>query len=382
MIYLDNAATSFPKAPGVAEAMLRALTDAGGNPGRSGHPLAVAAQGVVSDTRRRLSALLGVPDPTRIVFAANATDALNQALFGLLRPGERVVTTSIEHNALARPLRSLAGCGVTVAQVAAAADGSIDLDDLARAIKAQPTRLVAMSHASNVSGTILPAREAARLAHEQGALLLLDAAQTAGTLPLDVDEMGFDLLALPGHKGLLGPPGTGALYLAPGIALTPLRYGGTGIRSEDEGMPQELPERFEAGTLNTVGLAGLGAALRYLAERGVAAVRAQEMALTERLLAGLQDIAGLRIHGIADPARQVATVSISLHDWEPADLATALGSSFGIAVRAGLHCAPDAHRTLGTYPCGTVRLSAGCFTTEDDIDQAVAALRQLAVNPA
>lgn len=381
MLYLDNAATSFPKAPGVAEAMQHTLASASGNPGRSGHSMAVAAQGVVNDTRRRLAALLGVPDPNRVVFTANTTDAINLALFGLLQTTQRVVTTRMEHNALSRPLMALAGRGVAVARVAAAPDGSIDLDDLARTIKARPTRLVAMTHASNVCGTILPVRAAAQLAHEHGALFLLDAAQTAGALPLDVGELGVDLLALPGHKGLLGPPGTGALYIAPGISLTPLRYGGTGVYSEDERMPEELPERLEAGTLNTVGLAGLGAALRYLAERGVGAVRAHEMALTEHLLAGLREIPQLRLHGVSDPAGQVATVSISLQGWEPVDLAAVLDSSFAIAVRAGLHCAPEAHRTLGTFPSGTVRLSAGAFNTKDDIEQVVTALGELALNP-
>jgi cysteine desulfurase family protein len=338
----------------------------------------MAAQGVVNDTRRQLAAFLGAPDPSRIVFTANATEALNQALFGLLKPGDRVVTTSLEHNAMIRPLAELSSRGVIVERVAGCPDGTLDLKDLARAIEVCPTRLVAMTHASNVAGTLLPAQEVARLAHDHGALFLLDAAQTAGALPIDVRELAVDLLAFPGHKGLLGPPGTGALYVAAHVALTPLRYGGTGIRSEDESMPEELPERLEAGTLNTVGLAGLGAALRFLSARGVAAIRAHEMALTEHLLAGLRCIAGLRIHGVADPVRQVSTVSISMQGWEPVDLAAVLDSSFGIAVRAGLHCAPMAHRTLGTFPSGTVRLSVGCFNTRDDIDQVVAALEQLA----
>jgi cysteine desulfurase family protein len=378
VIYLDNAATSFPKAPGVAEAMVRALTEAGGNPGRSGHALALAAQTVVSDTRRRLASLLGAPDPSRVVFTANATEALNLALFGLLRPGDRVVTTSLEHNAVVRPLAALADRGVTVAPVACGPDGALDLADLARALRAGRTRLVAMVHASNVTGTILPAREAARLAHDHGALFLLDAAQTAGALPIDVRDLGVDLLALPGHKALLGPTGTGALWVAPGLALAPLRFGGTGLRSEEERMPEDLPEGLEAGTPNTVGLAGLGAALRFLEARGVEAVRAHEALLTARLLAGLREVPGLRVHGMADPARQVATTSISLAGWEPVDLAAVLDGSFGIATRAGLHCAPAAHRTLGTFTGGTVRLSAGCFTTTDDVDQAVAALGQLA----
>lgn len=381
MIYLDAAATSYPKAPGVAEAMVRTLAEAGGNPGRSGHALAVAAQAIVSDTRRRLAAFLGAPDPTRVVFTANATDALNLALFGLLHPGERVVTTTMEHNAVVRPLAALAARGVVVDRVACAPDGSLDPDDLARALRAGRTRLVAMIHASNVTGTILPAREAARLAHEHGALLLLDAAQTAGVLPLDVREVGADLVAVPGHKGLLGPPGTGALWVAPGVALAPLRHGGTGVRSEEERMPEGLPEGLEAGTLNTAGLAGLGAALRFLAERGVAAIRERERALTTRLLAGLRGIPGLRLYGPGDPDRQVATASIALPGWEPMDLAAALDGSFGVAVRAGLHCAPVAHRTIGTAPLGTVRLSAGCFCTDAEVDEAVAALGRLAEAP-
>jgi selenocysteine lyase/cysteine desulfurase len=237
---------------------------------------------------------------------------------------------------------------------------------------------VVLTHASNVTGTILPIAEVARLAHEHGSLVLVDAAQTAGVLPLDVAALGLDLVALPGHKGLLGPTGTGGLYVGPGIRLRPLRQGGTGTRSEEDRQPEDLPEALEAGTLNTVGIAGLGAALAYLAERGIAAIRAHEQALTGRLLDGLREIPGLTVHGTGDAARQVVTVSITLAGWEPVDLAAALDSSFGIAVRAGLQCAPLAHRTVGTWPRGTVRLSPGAFTTDDDIDRALTALRALA----
>jgi cysteine desulfurase family protein len=378
VIYLDNAATSFPKPPAVAEAIADFLGSRAGNPGRSGHALALAAQGVVTETRRLLASFFGARDPARMVFAQNTTDALNLALWGLLRPGDRVVTTSLEHNAVARPLSALAERGVTVVHVPCAPDGTLDLDDLARELRAGRTRLVAMIHASNVCGTILPAREAARLAHEHGALLLLDAAQTAGVLPIDVVEMGIDLLAFPGHKGLLGPTGTGGLYVAPEVRLAPMRQGGTGIRSEEARHPEELPEALEAGTVNTVGIAGLRAALRYTAERGLSSLRAHEEALTGRLLAGLGDIPGLRIHGPADPRRQVAAVSISLEGFEPVDLGAVLDSSFGIAARPGLHCAPLAHRTLGTYPGGTVRLSPGPFSTEEHVDRALEALRELA----
>jgi cysteine desulfurase family protein len=380
MIYLDHAATSYPKAPGVSEAMAEALTVAGGNPGRSGHRLSQAAQAVVEDARRRVAALLGAPDPSRVVFGANATDGLNQALWGLLRPGDRVVTSAMEHNAVARPLAALADAGVRVQRVPCAPDGTLDPDDLARALRAAPTRLVAMVHASNVCGTILPAREAARLAHEHGALFLLDAAQTAGAMPIDVGAWGVDLLACPGHKALLGPTGTGVLWVAPGVSLQPRRHGGTGVRSEDERQPTELPEGLEAGTPNVVGLAGLAAAVRWLSERGVAAVRDHERALTARLLERLRGAPGVQVHGAADAERQAAVVSVTIEGWDPQDAAAALDSSFGVAVRAGLHCAPWAHRTLGTFPGGTVRLSAGASTTPDDVDAGAAAVRRLAAS--
>jgi len=378
VIYLDNAATSFPKPPAVAESIVDFLEHKAGNPGRSGHALAIAAQAVVAATRSQLAALFGVPDPARIVFTLNTTDALNMALWGLLRPGDRVVTTSIEHNAVARPLHAMVERGIEVTRVACAPDGTLDIGDLDHALCSGPVRLVAMCHASNVVGTILPVREAAQLAREHGALFLLDAAQTAGVLPISVIEMGIDLLAFPGHKALLGPTGTGGLYVGPAVRLTPMRQGGTGTHSAEERQPEELPEALEAGTLNTVGIAGLGAALGYLRQRGQPAIRAHEVALTTRLIDGLLEIPGVRIHGTGDPARQVATVSLSLEGWEPVDIAAVLDSSFGIAARSGLHCAPLAHRTLGTYPRGTVRFSPGCFTTDDDVDQALAALRKLA----
>ena len=378
VIYLDNAATSWPKPPAVAASIVDFLEHRAGNPGRSGHALAVAADAVVAATRSELAALLGAPDPARIVFTLNATDALNMALWGLLVPGDRVVTTTMEHNAIVRPLHALAERGVTVTRVACAPDGTLDLDDLDRALRAGPVRLVAVCHASNVVGTVLPARDAARLAHEHGSLVLLDAAQTAGVLPIDVREMEIDLLAVPGHKALLGPTGTGALYVAPGVRLTPLRQGGTGTRSAEEHQPEELPAGLEAGTLNTLGIAGLGASLRYLRGRGREAIHAHETSLTVRLIHGLADVAGVTIHGTRDAALQVATVSVSLDGWEPVDVAAALDSSFGIAVRSGLHCAPLAHRTLGTFPRGTVRLSPGPLSTDDDIDRAVTAIGKLA----
>ena len=380
MIYLDNAATSFPKPPEVAEAITDFLTHRAGNPGRSGHSLALAAEAVVAETRRLLAALLGIQDPARLAFTPNATDALNLAMWGLLRAGDRVVTTSVEHNAVARPLFALAERGVDVVRLPSAPDGTLDLDDLERELRSAPTRLVVMTHASNVCGTILPIRAAAELAHRHGALILVDAAQTAGVLPIDVQEQSIDLLAIAGHKGLLGPTGTGGLYVAPGVRLTPMRQGGTGARSEQLSQPEEMPDALESGTVNTVGMAGLGAALRVLQATGIEAVRARESALTARLLAGLREIGGVRVYGPVEPSQRVAVVSVTLQGWEPVDVQAALDSAFGIAVRAGLHCAPLAHRTLGTFPLGTVRLAPGYSTTDDQIDQTLAALRELTLS--
>lgn len=378
MIYLDNAATSFPKPPAVGSAIVEFLANSAGNPGRSGHALAVAAQRVVANTRAGLAHFFGVSDPSRIVFALNTTDAINIALWGLLSPGDRVVTTSVEHNAIARPLTALADVGVEVVRAPCAPDGTLDPSDVARLVVEKPTRLVAMTHASNVTGAILPAAEVAAIAHQHGALMLLDAAQTAGVLPIDVGRMQVDLLAFPGHKGLLGPTGTGGLYVAPEVKPRPTRQGGTGTRSEEDRQPDQLPESLESGTVNTVGIAGLAASLEYVTARGLETIAAHERCLTERLLKGLSGIPGLTVHGPRDASRQVATVSITLEGWEPVDLGAALDSSFGVAVRPGLHCAPLAHRTIGTYPRGTVRLSPGPFTTEDEIDGALAALSALA----
>jgi len=380
VIYLDNAATSFPKPPEVAEAITDFLTPRAGTPGRSGHSRALAAEAVVAETRRLLAALLGIQDPARLAFTLNATDALNLAMWGLLRAGDRVVTTSVEHNAVARPLFALAERGVDVVRLPSAPDGTLALDDLERELRSAPTRLVVMTHASNVCGTILPIRAAAELAHRHGALILVDAAQTAGVLPIDVQEQSIDLLAIAGHKGLLGPTGTGGLYVAPGVRLTPMRQGGTGARSEQLSQPEEMPDALESGTVNTVGMAGLGAALRVLQTTGIETVRARESALTARLLAGLREIGGVTVYGPVEPSQRVAVVSVTLRGWEPVDVQAALDSAFGIAVRAGLHCAPLAHRTLGTFPLGTVRLAPGYSTTDDQIDQTLAALRELTLS--
>jgi cysteine desulfurase family protein len=377
MIYLDNAATSWPKAPGVAEAMSRFLLEEAGNPGRSGHRLARTAAERVESARRALARLLGVSPPERIVFTLNATDGLNLALKGLLRPGDHVITSSVEHNSVTRPLRALAEQGVQVTKVPCFGDGTVDVDALARAFRPN-TRLVVLTHASNVAGTLQPVAEVARLAHAAGALFLVDGAQTVGAVPFRVADLGADLLAFSGHKGLLGPTGTGALYVGPGVDLRPTREGGTGTSSELDVQPSDLPHRLESGTPNTVGIAGLGAALEYLEHRGLEAIRAHEVALVRALREGLREVPGLRLYGPEDPARCAGAVSFTLPGLEPSEVAAILDASFDVAVRPGLHCAPDAHRTLGTFPLGTVRLSVGPFNTLDEVRQVVGYIAQIA----
>jgi cysteine desulfurase/selenocysteine lyase len=382
MIYFDNAATSWPKPDAVPEAMVRFLRDEGANPGRAGHALSIAAGRVVFTARERVARLLGHDDPLSVILTKNATEALNLALLGLLDPGDHVVTSTMEHNSVLRPLRFLEERGVAVTRLATGADGTLAPEDVARALGAR-TRLIVLSHASNVVGTLCPIAEIGRLAAAHEVLFCVDAAQTAGAYPLDMAAAHVDLLAFTGHKSLYGPQGTGGLCVGARARdrLRPLLRGGTGSDSASDVHPDFLPDRLEAGTLNGVGLAGLAAGLALVAERGVAAIRAHEVALTARLLAGLREIPGVRVYGPGDPARQTAVVSITVSGWSSSEVAQALEERAGICCRAGLHCAPLAHRQLGTFPAGTVRFSLGQFNTAAEIDTAVAALRELAASP-
>ncbi|MHB1295721.1 MAG: aminotransferase class V-fold PLP-dependent enzyme [Anaerolineae bacterium] len=380
MIYLDNAATSWPKPPQVIEAMAEYLQNAGGNPGRSAHALSIAAGRSLYDTRELLATLFHAPDPLRIVFTLNVTQALNLALRGLLRPGDRVVTSGVEHNAIMRPLRALEREGVELVVVPCAPDTLLDPAELARAVT-PGTRMVALMHASNVTGAIQPVAEAARLAHAAGALLLVDAAQSAGAVPIDVQDMDIDLLGFTGHKGLQGPPGTGGLVIGPRVdvhAMQPLERGGTGSDSEFEVQPEHLPDKFESGTPNGVGIAGLGAAVRYLLDRGVENIRRHEIGLTRQLVEGLIAIPRVRVYGPRDVTRRTATVSFTIDGLRVSEVGLWLDEERQILARVGLHCAPAAHKTLGTFPEGAVRLSAGPMTTADEIDAALAAVKAVA----
>lgn len=379
MIYLDNAATSFPKPDAVIRAMSNFLERAGGNPGRSGHRLSIEAGRVVYDAREAIAELFHVRDPLRVIFSLNATHALNLALRGIVRAGDRVVTTSMEHNAVMRPLRALERAGVRVVVVPCARNGSLNLDDMSRAIE-PGARLVVVNHASNVVGTILPIAEIARIAHRAGALVLVDAAQTAGVAPVDMQAMEIDLLAFTGHKGLQGPPGTGGLVIGDNVdaaIIEPLWRGGTGSHSEFEEQPDDLPDKFESGTPNGVGIAGLGAGVRWVMARGVDAIRAHEVELTRALITGLQTIPGVTVHGMRDAELQTATVSFTVAHRRVSEIGLRLDEEFGVLCRVGLHCAPAAHRTIGTFPEGTVRFAPGIFTILEDVRVALDAVRSI-----
>ncbi len=379
MIYFDNAATSWPKPPEIAAAMVRYLNEVGANPGRSGHRLSVEAGRLVYAAREAVAELFGIGDPLRVVFGANVTEALNLALWGLLRPGDHVVTSSMEHNSVMRPLRALERQGVELTAVPCSPQGFLDPGDLEAAMRPS-TRVIALNHASNVCGSLLPVPQAGEIARRRGVLLLVDAAQTAGAYPIDVEADRIDLLAFTGHKSLLGPMGTGGLYVGKRVNLygfQPLMQGGTGSRSEFEEQPDFLPDMCESGTANAVGLAGLAAGVRWLLRQGVESIRQREMSLTQRLLDGLQEMPGVLIHGGRDAARQTATVSFNVQALQPSDVGLRLDEEHEIMCRVGLHCAPAAHKTLGTFPGGSVRFGLGCFSTPDEVDRALAAVRIL-----
>ncbi|MCA9081403.1 MAG: aminotransferase class V-fold PLP-dependent enzyme [Planctomycetaceae bacterium] len=378
-LYFDNAATSFPKPEAVYQAVDDYQRLLGAAVGRGATRTGAAVQKIVDRCRSRAAQLLGVEQTSHVLFTSNATDSLNLALHGLLRPGDRVITTPWEHNSVLRPLRTLADHSVQTEFVRATPEGTIDLSHLDELLL-QPTRLVVLTHASNVTGTIQPVSEVVAAAQRAGARVLLDASQTAGHVPLSARNLGVDLLACPGHKGLLGPLGTGLLLLRRDIEceLMPIRQGGTGTSSELEQQPAELPARYESGNHNAPGIAGLDAAIGWLLERGVETVRQHELEITTALLSGLRELSAITVHGSASAEARVGVVSLSIRGLEPQTIAMLLDEHFSIETRAGLHCAPRSHRTLGTVEQGgTLRLSPGVFTNHDDVDRVLEALAQL-----
>jgi cysteine desulfurase / selenocysteine lyase len=382
MIYLDNASTTFPKPESVYTAMDTCARTQMANPGRGGYRLSVESQRIVDAARRGLMQLVGAPSPERCILVYSATDALNLAIFGIFEPGCHVITSELEHNSVRRPLQALAQSGqIELSVVPARATGAVDPSEVEAVLRAHPrgTRLIALTHASNVTGVIQPAKQIGALAQKYGALFLLDAAQTAGILPINMQDLGADMIAMPGHKGLYGPPGTGALCFSERVQLRPFRLGGTGGHSESLTQPSELPHALEAGTPNVMGLAGLVAGLAFVASTGVDAIRTHESALMSKLKTRLESIDTCTLHTSWETHTHVPTLSFTLAA-EPHEIAAILDSHFSIAVRAGLHCAPETHRGLGTFPSGSVRASASRFNTETDIDRLADALREIAAD--
>ncbi len=367
LLYLDNAATSYPKPESVYLAVDSYLRSPG-SASRGTHQASLAADQLIFETRELLASLFNAPESERFVFTFNATMAINQALFGLLVPGDRVVTTMMEHNAVTRPLRALSDIGVEVLKVAPdPQSGQVSADALKQACSEQQTRLLVVNHCSNVFGSIQHISGLGHWCHQHGILFMLDASQSAGLLGVDISTDGIDLLAAPGHKGLLGPQGTGILYVSPDVDLKPLIYGGTGANSHSDQQPDDLPERLESGTYNLAGLAGLKAGLEFVLATGISNIRAKEKALVGQLVAGLRSVNGVTVYGPENSENRGAAVSFTMLGKDPSEIGFILDQQENIAVRVGLHCAPDAHHSMGTYPGGTVRVSPGYFTSAQDI---------------
>lgn len=401
-IYLDNASTSFPKPSQVQDAMIHYLNHVGANPGRSGHHLATEASRIIQGTREQIARLFHVDDLTRIVFTLNVTESLNTIINGFLNPGEHVITTAMEHNSVMRPLKYLEKEGlISLSVIPCDWKGYLDLNALVRALE-NKTSLVVLNHASNVCGTIQDIHAVRSIIGRTP--LLVDAAQTAGCYPIDVMEDAIDFLAFTGHKGLMGPQGTGGFYIRKGLSVRPLKRGGTGSISEKMEQPDFLPDALESGTQNNVGLAGLGAGIAFVLGEGVERIREHEKTLTTAFLDNLYDVQGITIYGPLDAARQTATVSFTFDSLLPSqddpgftgcgsinlawleegitanEAGGLLDTEYDILVRSGLHCAPLAHQTLGTYPEGSIRVSFGYFNTLEDVAYTANVIRKIAGN--
>ena len=383
MIYFDNAATSFPKPPEVFDSMLKFMHEFGGNPGRSGHRMATGAEAMVGECRNALSKFFGLKDPSRCIFTMNCTDALNMGIKGVLKRGDHVVTTALEHNSISRPLQMMADDGfITLTRVIPNEQGAWQVDEIVRAVNGK-TRLVALTHCANVTGVINPVAELGKALRAAGdrIVFLVDAAQSAGVVPLDIDAANIDLLAFPGHKGLFAPTGTGALLIGSRFNESEIHFwreGGTGGDSTRPHQPDELPHRLEGGTPNTMGIAGLLAGIRFINKTGAGKMLEHERKLIAHLIAALQDDSRFTLYGTKDLSRKVGVLSMTIKDRDNAEVAGILDQAFSIAVRPGLHCAPYTHQSMGTFPTGTLRLSPGYFSTLEEAELAVKALREIA----
>lgn len=377
-IYFDNGATSWPKPEAVYLAAEKFLRSGGANPGRSAHARSLAAERLLYESRERVARFLGAEKTEEIVFTLNATDALNMAIKGVLEPGDHVVYSPFEHNSVLRPLDTLRQRGVITTTMLPAVQGdTVDANAFAEATLPE-TKLFVCTHASNITGRIMPVKDIGKMASSLGVYFLLDAAQTAGALPLDLGDIAPHLAAFTGHKSMLGPPGVGMLYVKEGVKINSWREGGTGSRSDEEFQPDFMPDFLEAGTMNGPGIAGLNEGLKYIEDAGLKAVREHELQLCQRLLAGLEKIKGIRVFRVAPMDEYVAVISFVLEGIDCGELGFILEEVYGILCRTGLHCAPQSHRAIGTFPGGTVRFSLGSFNTEQEVDYALNALSEIA----
>ena len=376
MIYLDNAATTLHKPPEVAEVVKQAILTAG-NAARGAHSVSLSASRTVFETRQKLAQLFSCPRPDHVVFTMNSTEALNIALYGLLSPGDHVISTDLEHNSVLIPLYDLQTRGVFVDFVSADRRGNVRYEDF-EALFRENTKLVVCTHASNLTGNVLDIAHISKIAHAHGARLIVDASQTAGSIPIDMQKMGIDVLCFTGHKGLMGPQGTGGLCIQPGVEIRPLLRGGTGVHSYDKNQPQAYPTRLEAGTLNGHSIAGLDAALDFLLAQGVETIGARERSLMRRFYDGVRDIPGVTVYGDFSQEARAAIVALNIHDYDSSEVSDVLFTDYGIATRPGAHCAPRMHEALGTEKQGAVRFSFSYFNTEEEDDAAIHAVRELA----
>ena len=376
MIYLDNAATTMRKPQKVIDAVVQAMSSMG-NAGRGVNDASLSASRIIYDTRERICRMVGGTNPRQVVFTCNSTESLNMALRGLLNPGDHVITTMLEHNSVLRPLYDLESKGTKLTIIGCRERGTFDIEDMRKAITSE-TKMIVCTNGSNLTGNYVDLKPIGELAHENGLLFVVDASQTAGVFPIDVEEMKIDVLCFTGHKGMLGPQGTGGMYVREGVSVRSLKAGGTGVQTYSKTQPAQMPTALEAGTLNGHGIAGLHAALEYLEEYGIDNIRAREQKLMWRFYEGVKDIENVTIYGDFTTKNRCAIVTLNIGDYDSSEVSDALLTEYSISTRSGGHCAPLMHEALGTVEQGAVRFSFSHYNTDEEVDTAIQAVRELA----
>ncbi len=378
MIYLDNAATTMRKPQEVIDAVMLAMGSMG-NAGRGVNDASLSASRLIYDTRERLCRMFGGTDPRQVVFTCNSTESLNIAIRGLLNPGDHVITTMLEHNSVLRPLYDLEAKGTGLTIIESGRSGNFDIEDMKRAVRPE-TKMIVCTNGSNLTGNYVELKPIGEFARERGILFVVDASQTAGVFPIDVEDMKIDVLCFTGHKGLLGPQGTGGMYVREGVNIRPLKAGGTGVQTYSKSQPVQMPTALEAGTLNGHGIAGLHAALGYIEEHGIDAIRKREQGLMRRFYEGVKDIENVTVYGDFDTMDRCAIVTLNIGDYDSSEVSDELLTGYGISTRSGGHCAPLMHKALGTVEQGAVRFSFSHYNTDEEVDAAVKAVRELAAD--